>query len=352
MASSRRGSDGDEEPRADLDPSVRDVVARSQLLCLVIEVPSELIVAASPSAARLLTTRGEDVAGRNLEDFLADDPAGGVELLHAGKLMGYETVRRVRQGKDEIQLHAWVQALRDVAPPRYALIVAWESDTTRVAVPPLADAALPPVVGTVDRDLLIDRISAEVREVLGYGPEALLGQSLLRLVEEPDIANVLLVLGHAATNGRGARHRVRVRTADGDSVLCWVLVLPLVPLPSAAFALLPGEERVDDALVSGRAIEQIMDRLGRTISGATLSREVAGAPWSTSSSLSTLSSRELDIVRRLAAGDRVPTIAATLYVSQSTVRNHLSAVFRKLGVHSQQELIDVLREMSAPSSDE
>jgi DNA-binding NarL/FixJ family response regulator len=73
--------------------------------------------------------------------------------------------------------------------------------------------------------------------------------------------------------------------------------------------------------------------------------------WGTSSLLSRLSSRELDIVRRLAAGDRVPTIAASLYISQSTVRNHLSTVFRKLGVHSQQELIVLLREMNDPSPD-
>ena len=43
-------------------------------------------------------------------------------------------------------------------------------------------------------------------------------------------------------------------------------------------------------------------------------------------------------------GDRVPVIARKLFISQSTVRNHLSSVFRKLRVHGQQELIHLLNE--------
>jgi DNA-binding NarL/FixJ family response regulator len=48
-------------------------------------------------------------------------------------------------------------------------------------------------------------------------------------------------------------------------------------------------------------------------------------------------------VSRLTAGDRAPAIAEALHLSQSTVRNHLPAVFRKLRIHSPQELIDLLR---------
>ena len=50
------------------------------------------------------------------------------------------------------------------------------------------------------------------------------------------------------------------------------------------------------------------------------------------------------MVKRLMLGDRVPSIAAALFVSQSTVRNQLSAAFAKLGVTSQQELIYYVRE--------
>ena len=57
-----------------------------------------------------------------------------------------------------------------------------------------------------------------------------------------------------------------------------------------------------------------------------------------------LSPREFEIVTMLLAGDRVPAIAESLFIAQSSVRNHLSSVFRKLNVRSQQELIVLLRE--------
>jgi PAS domain S-box-containing protein len=60
--------------------------------------------------------------------------------------------------------------------------------------------------------------------------------------------------------------------------------------------------------------------------------------------LERLSRREIEVVRMLLLGDRVPVIARQLFISQSTVRNHLSSVFRKLRVSSQQELIVLLRQ--------
>jgi PAS domain S-box-containing protein len=64
--------------------------------------------------------------------------------------------------------------------------------------------------------------------------------------------------------------------------------------------------------------------------------------------LERLSRREIEVVRLLLLGDRVPVIAKQLFISQSTVRNHLSSVFRKLRVTSQQELIVLLRERDQP----
>jgi diguanylate cyclase (GGDEF)-like protein len=64
-----------------------------------------------------------------------------------------------------------------------------------------------------------------------------------------------------------------------------------------------------------------------------------------------LTSRQVEILRRLLVGERVPAIARELFLSQSTVRNHLSAIYLRIGVHSQEELLSVMREKaSAPPS--
>jgi len=52
-------------------------------------------------------------------------------------------------------------------------------------------------------------------------------------------------------------------------------------------------------------------------------------------------SRQLEVLARLLSGERVPSIAKSMFISQSTVRNHLSNIFKLVGVHSQAELISL-----------
>jgi DNA-binding NarL/FixJ family response regulator len=64
------------------------------------------------------------------------------------------------------------------------------------------------------------------------------------------------------------------------------------------------------------------------------------------SQISSLSPRQHEVLSHLLRGERVPTIAAALYLSQSTVRNHLTVIFNRFGVHSQPELLDLLSNSS------
>jgi DNA-binding NarL/FixJ family response regulator len=114
----------------------------------------------------------------------------------------------------------------------------------------------------------------------------------------------------------------------------------MVPAPTFAFALLHGEFS-PDALRTGLGMSRALWQFDECVRRASTSRLASGVQPPTE--LSALSARELEIVTRLMNGDRVPAIAEALFLSPSTVRNHLSAVFRKLGVASQQELINLLR---------
>lgn len=63
-----------------------------------------------------------------------------------------------------------------------------------------------------------------------------------------------------------------------------------------------------------------------------------------------LTEREGEIVVLLARGRTKAHIAKTLYVTENTVRSHVRNIYAKLGVHTRQELIDLI-EQENPASD-
>jgi DNA-binding NarL/FixJ family response regulator len=54
--------------------------------------------------------------------------------------------------------------------------------------------------------------------------------------------------------------------------------------------------------------------------------------------------REIEILRLANRGLPNPQIAKSLHISPGTVRNHLSSIYRKLGVHSRHEALQVAEE--------
>jgi DNA-binding CsgD family transcriptional regulator len=183
---------------------------------------------------------------------------------------------------------------------------------------------LAPVVGTTDSSFVIDRISIDVEEILGGPPDEFIGRSMLKLVHSEDVADLMMALAQATIESTGVGLPIRTAPAQGAPMLSQLLMVPLAPQPGFGFVLRIGEETPEPDATSER--DRFADGPG--------TGEGRNPEWSP---------RELEIVGRLLAGDRVPAIAATLFISQSTVRNHLSSVFRKLGVNSQQELISLLR---------
>lgn len=72
---------------------------------------------------------------------------------------------------------------------------------------------------------------------------------------------------------------------------------------------------------------------------------IATAPEPTAvPGLADLSARQWEVVTRLLRGERVTTIARAMFLSPSTVRNHLTTIYRKVGVSSQAELLELLHD--------
>jgi DNA-binding NarL/FixJ family response regulator len=92
------------------------------------------------------------------------------------------------------------------------------------------------------------------------------------------------------------------------------------------------------------ALERHLDRIGQEVGAARNMTIVSALPRpSTVPGLAELSTRQVEVVTRLLRGQRVLTIAREMFLSPSTIRNHLSTIYRKVGVASQADLLDLLQ---------
>jgi DNA-binding CsgD family transcriptional regulator len=324
---------------------ILDVISHSQAPVMVLQVPSFVITAASPGAHELLDALAQPLIGRSLMDLTEGHPSGAMALLVAGRISGFETMQVLKLTGQRRRL--WVSALPHTGPTRVVIAMLVKEDASgRVLVPWKDEDALSPLIGSTDARLMVDRVSSEVFDSLGYRAREIIGTSFLALIVPEDVADVLLALAQTSKHKEGVTLRVGAIGADLVPVTCQLVLLPLTPAPSCAFALLTEES---DGPADERAIADLITRLGRRIRSAMASQAVASAPLRSDVDLGRLGSRDLEIVTRLVAGDRVSSIAKRLFLSEGTIRNHLSSVFGKLGVKTQQELIELLR--PAPAAD-
>lgn len=168
-------------------------------------------------------------------------------------------------------------------------------------------------------DLVIEYVSPNATEIGGWHPSQLEGRNALELIHPEDqllVAELLERLKRAPAAAEGpvelAAIEVRAKGIGGD----WVRVL-------ARAANLLDDPAVNGLLVR---IETAGDPLGAAFGDHA----------------EKLTPREREVVRMVTDGYRVSTIARELGLAASTVRNHLSAIFHKLGVTNQSQLVERL----------
>lgn len=211
-------------------------------------------------------------------------------------------------------------------------------------------------------------LSSSAREQLGFGNRDVATLDMLDYAGDPDAATRLIALirdGYIpqwswqgslnAPDGRRIDYRLtgRAFTVHPFRRLGMVRFYVQPEGPSERVELLGPEEDVEEDGFPPPGDDQhsmlfMVDRLAQLERHLTaIAREIDAAQVHNNeampSMLTELSDRQLEIVSRLLAGERVPTIARVMYLSQKTVRTHLSHVFRKFGVHSQAELLEMLR---------
>jgi len=120
-------------------------------------------------------------------------------------------------------------------------------------------------------------------------------------------------------------------------------------MPHVRVVLMSGEGPVSASM--GRlngAAASLSKQMPRQTIAAALQKVAEGAkifPRDTGTAAVRLSPRELDVLQHLAAGLSNPEVAAALSLSRHTVKQHTSAVYRKLGVRNRAQAASRAQEL-------
>jgi PAS domain S-box-containing protein len=338
----------------------RAAVRASGSAVALVELPETGILELSAAAAALLGPTTADGIGL---DYLAvvERPEeaqhnvwrvtmGVVDAIHArrqfrrpdGSTMDLPTCGRAIRSGDGGDLGLWVAgaaATKDPSPGPDQ-ILAENGGGAR------ADGAgrSPPRV-TLDGRWRVERIDTHGDEVLGYHPVDLVGTSLIALVHPDDLAVLLLAFARVTT-GLKVTGRLRLCHRDGTWHSVAVVVSSLDGDGPLFFSLALTDVETSPALNGSRAgqLEHHLRRIALELQAAgVVLGPIEDDGFGVTATMSGLSARQQEVLSRLLRGERVPRIAKAMYLSQSTVRNHLSVIFRKAGVHSQEALLAQLR---------
>jgi DNA-binding CsgD family transcriptional regulator len=198
-------------------------------------------------------------------------------------------------------------------------------------------------LGTVDASWTVTSVSQDIVTLLGVEPETLAGRQLLGAIEQQDVQR-LLDANRLVNDQYSVARTVRMRDAQGKwRPLCCVLTSVVKP-GDRWFILLPYLDIPNfDASHRADALERHLFRIAAELGASGVLQQVGDFPDpSHLPELAKLSARQWQVMRRLMRGQRVPTIASEMFLSQSTIRNHLSSIFEHFGVHSQAELLALL----------
>ena len=344
-----------------------EVVTRSDMPVFLIDLPTRRVVAQSKPAEALV---GPIEWAYDLTPD-REQSRKRLDLLQSGVIDGYHfhfTSPSTAPTGSPLGLDVGAQRVHDAEGHDLALILLAPHDGARAgqrvgplgalgalgAGHPLAELDAPIVVGTVDRDWLIERLSESVKDVLGYDPSAVIGTLFTHWVYPADVGNLLIGIGRALEDSASVTVRLRVRRANKSWLPMVAVLVPLTgsePEPEFAFIVRTDDDADRNApIASGSTTDRIavlehrLRRIALELQAAGIVQQVRQLPDLTHvPEVNELTARQLEVLTRLLEGQRVPTIAAEMYVSPSTIRNHLAAIYRKLGVHSQAELLAYVR---------
>jgi DNA-binding CsgD family transcriptional regulator len=221
----------------------------------------------------------------------------------------------------------------------------------RAAVPDMQETKVrgPLAFGVLDARWRVRRVSQDIVKLLGYEPAECVGVGALMAVHPDDLSTVLINLGDALGDRTTAYMQVRLSHKESGWASTTLVISPLSPerpYPIGFVVAAASNGFQDDVGLRLMSAEMRLRRIAAELqlAGVVNASEPRDMPHARGRQVPpNLSQRQAQVLERILQGKRVGTIANEFGVSPSTVRNHLSVLFRKLGVASQEELIEAFR---------
>lgn len=276
-----------------------------------------------------------------------------LNLLRDGSIDGYQALRRLKGDERPLQAWSWVSVSEHCTRQQALWVIApVGEDAGRYLAEP-SPTAWPDrvsgiVVGTLEPEWRIERVSIDAAPILGYRPPDVVGSSLVELVHPDDVGALVSGAAHSVVDRAAVGIGLRLRRASGEWLQAQVILTLLAGRTVRfGFALaVPARPEVTEPM-RVTELERRLWRIAREVEDAGIAAGFDAVPDERAlPALGGLAPRQGEVLSRLLRGERVPTIAEHMYVSQSTVRNHLAEIYRRLGVHSQHELLELVRATS------
>jgi DNA-binding CsgD family transcriptional regulator/PAS domain-containing protein len=357
---SERGplSDADASPLATASSDeINLVLGRCEFPVIVWTPPEGTILLANDAAAELFNVPLETLVGRPVFDYF--EPRQAIEraasVLASGEVDGSSGRRRLRRNElGKVPVQFWNRAIELDGHRRIVALFLPSGELAALGPDPGRPwkQLTPIAVGVADEDWRIVEVSADIWDLVGLAPDDLIGTDLRQLFTLGDSATIRSSdWAHAAVEALDLRHlRLADNSGNGDEVS--LMLAPWGKRPGSSMFAVVGVPHCHEGTASDRIVdlETRLRRIAAEVRAAGLLEAVDTLPSiEEHPKFGELSTRQWEVLSLLMQGQRVATIASNLFVSQSTVRNHLAAIFQKFGVHSQAQLLALLA--SKPSAD-
>ena len=337
-------------------------LAEAAIAAALIDTVSARYVALNHAYAELTGFDRSELIGAptkiaHREDFWTGDSSGRIGEIISGKIDSFTTTSYVAEDP-LIQRTVTIGAAEKGRVARKYLVI-YVSDSPIEANINLTDpgvslqsimrAGIPENIfsyALIDHDWRLQFIIPEL-ESFGASPQQPIGFSVLPNIHPADLPAFLLV-GENVRTGEFDKSMVQIRFRSFNDDVGYFYVEATLERP---LGMPPGwlsvTSRIPDSISNGDSVEARLAAITQAAINEGPRERILGNPISSAGiqqlvAAHKLTERERQILTLLADGYRVRTMARTLHLTNGTVRNYLSAIFHKVGVRSQAELMDLI----------